>query len=46
MIDMAMRHIAMQARVDRGGARIGVEGAMIELVHHLVFLIEGAIERL
>ena len=44
MIDVGVGHIAVQAGVDRGGARIEIEGAVVEVVHHLVFLIEMAIE--
>ena len=44
MIDMGIGHIAMQAGVDRGGARIEVEGAMVQVVNHLVFLIEASVQ--
>ncbi len=45
MVDMAMRNEAVQRRVDRGRARIEVEGAMIVERDHLVLVLEAAIDR-
>ncbi len=44
VIDKRMRHIGMKRRVDRGGARIEVEGAMGQIVHHLIFMVEAAVQ--
>ena len=46
MIDMRVRNEAVQRRVDRGCARIEVEGAMIVERNHLVLVREAAIDRL
>ena len=46
MVDMRMRHEAVQRRVDRGRARIEIEGAMVEQRDHLVLVREAAIDRL
>ena len=46
MVDMGMRHEAVQGRVDRGRARIEIEGAMVEQRDHLVLVREAAIDRL
>jgi hypothetical protein len=46
VIDMRVGHERMQRRVDRGGARIEIERAIAELVHHLVFVCEAAVVRL
>ena len=46
MVDMGMRHEAVQRRVDRGRARIEIEGAMVEQRDHLVLVREAAIDRL
>ena len=43
MVDVGMRHEGMQGGVDRGGARIEREGAMVEQRDHRVFLVEAAI---
>ena len=45
MVDMRVRHEPVQRRVDRGCARIEVEGAMIVEPHHLVLVFEAAIDR-
>ena len=42
---MLVRHEAVQRRVDRGRARIEIEGAVVEQRHHLVLMGEAAIER-
>ena len=44
MIDMRERQIAMQRRVNRGGARIEVEGAVGKIAYHLILMGEAAIE--
>ena len=46
MVDMRMRNEAVQRGVDRGCARIEVEGAMIVERDHLVLVLEAAIDRL
>ena len=46
MIDMNVRNEAVQRRVDRGCARIEVEGAMIIERDHLVLVLEATIDRL
>ena len=46
MVDMRMRNEAVQRCVDRGCARIEVEGAMIVERDHLVLVLEAAIDRL
>ena len=46
VVDMRMRHEAVQGRVDRGRARIEIEGAMVEQRDHLVLVGEAAIDRL
>ena len=45
VIDMAVRDEAVQRCVDRGCARIEVEGAMIVERDHLVLVLEAAIDR-
>ena len=45
VIDMAVRNEAVQRCVDRGCARIEVEGAMIIERDHLVLVLEAAIDR-
>ena len=44
MIDMGVRHEAVQGGVDGGRARVEIEGAVIEQRHHLVFMGDAAIE--
>ena len=46
VVDMGVRHIGVQRRVDRGRARIEVEGAVGQVAHHLVFVLDAAIEPL
>ena len=46
MVDMGVRHEAVQRRVDRGRARIEIEGAVVEERHHLVLVREATIDRL
>ena len=43
VIDVRVRDEGVQRRVDRGGARIEIEGAMRKLAHHLVFVGDAAI---
>ncbi len=43
VIDVEMRHEGVQGRVDRGGARVEIEGAMVEQGDHFVFVGEPAI---
>ena len=44
MIDMGKGQIGMQRRVDRGRARIEIEGAVGKIAHHLIFELHAAIE--
>jgi hypothetical protein len=46
VIDMAVRNEAVQCCVDRGCARIEIEGAMIIERDHLVLVLEAPIDRL
>ena len=46
VVHMRPRHIAVQAGIDRGCARIEIEDAVVERVHHRVFLVEALVERL
>ena len=46
VIDEAARHIGMQRRVDRGCARIEVEGAVGQVTHHFILVVAAAIETL
>ena len=46
VIDMLLRHIGMQRRVDGGGAGVEVEGAMRQIADHLVFECDAAIDAL
>ena len=46
VVDMGVRHEAVQRRVDRGGARVEIEGAVVEERDHLVLVREAAIDRL
>ena len=46
VIDMAVRNEAVQRCVDRGRARIEVEGAMVVERDHLILVLEAAIDRL
>ena len=43
---MFMRHKAMQRRINRGGARIEVEGAMVEQANHLILMRQTAVNAL
>ena len=44
VVDMLVRHEGVQRRVDRGGARIEVEGAVGQVADHLVFVLDAAVE--
>ena len=44
MVDAGLGHESMQRRVDRGRARIEVEGAMGQIAHHLVLVLDAAIK--
>ncbi len=44
VIDMAIGEIGMQRRIDRGRARVEVEGAMRQIADHLVFMSGAAID--
>ena len=46
MVNMRKGHVAMKACVDRGRAGIEIEGAMIQRMHHRVFLVEALVETL
>ncbi|EEF21890.1 conserved hypothetical protein, partial [Ricinus communis] len=44
MIDMGERQKAVQRRVDGGRARIQVEGAVRQITHHFIFVLDAAVE--
>ncbi len=46
MVDVAIGQVGVQRRVDAGGARVEVEGAVRQVAHHLVLVREAAIEAL
>ena len=46
VIDMAAGHIGMERRVDRRRPRVQVEGAVGQVAHHLVLVLDAAIEAL
>ena len=46
VVDMLPRHEGVQRRVDRGRARVEVERAVGEVAHHLVLVLDAAIELL
>ena len=46
VIDMLSRNIGVQRRVDRGRARVQPEGAMGQVSHHLILVLDAAIKRL
>ncbi len=46
VIDVGIGHVAMQAGVDRGRAGVEIVDAVVQRVHHRVFLIEALVEPL
>ncbi len=44
MVDVGERQVGVQRRVDRGRARVEVEGAVGQVAHHLVLVRQAAIE--
>src|SRR3546814_19414978 len=44
MVDMGKGQIAVERRIDRGSAWVQAEGAVGKIVHHLVFMLDAAIE--
>jgi hypothetical protein len=46
VVDVRLRDERVQRRVDRGGARVEAEGAVRQVPHHLVLVVEPAVETL
>src|ERR1700730_4528076 len=46
VIDVLVRHVGVQRRVDAGGARVQIEGAVRQVAHHLVFMLGTPVELL
>src|SRR5215470_11808218 len=46
MVYVPVRHEGMESCVDRGRARIEVEGAVVELYDHFIFVVAPAVDLL
>ncbi len=46
VVDVGARHVGVQRRVNRGGARVEGEGAVGQVAHHLVLEVDAAVEAL